>query len=204
MEKLKRTSKMLDGFARVFRVIFIVFAIFLLAGAAVAAVHYFSVRDELTATLVGGDLRLNLGNVTLKLDHLVPISGYPMVPIVISFLSGAVMLAIASVEAHILHRILSPMAQGRPFDTSVSANLQKLGWLTLAQVVVYGLAEAISTGMALRLFGFGEFLNPEYVLGYTVNYRLELARFLVPAALFLLSWIFRYGEELQRQSDETL
>ena len=52
MEKLKRTSKILDGFARVFRVIFIVFAIFLLAGAAVAAVHYFSVRDELTATLI--------------------------------------------------------------------------------------------------------------------------------------------------------
>ena len=72
------------------------------------------------------------------------------------------------------------------------------------QAAVYSVAEFLIFSMELRLFEFGYFLNPEYVKSYTVDFRLEISRFLIPAALFLLSWIFHYGEELQRQSDETL
>jgi hypothetical protein len=37
-----------------------------------------------------------------------------------------------------------------------------------------------------------------------VNVHLELGFILLAMALFLMSYIFRYGEELQRESDETL
>ena len=205
MEKLKKTAKVLDRFAKIFKVIFIAAAIFLFAGLIITSVYYLSIRDyDTVAVLVGGDLHLTLGNVRLNLAHLVPGSTRPLVPVAVMMLTGALVLAISAVEAHILHRILSPMAQGRPFDTSVSANLQKLGWLTLAQAAVYSVAEFLIFSMELRLFEFGYFLNPEYVKSYTVDFHLELSRFLIPAALFLLSWISRYGEELQRQSDETL
>ncbi len=205
MEKLKRTARVLDRFAKIFRVIFIATAIFLFAGLIMISVYYLSIRDDdAVAVLVGGDLHLTLGNVRLNLAQLVPGSPRPLVPIVVLMLTGALVLAIAAAEAGILHRILAPMAEGRPFDLAVSENLRKLGWMTLVQAAVYSVAEFLIFTMELRLFEFGYFLNPEYVKSYTVNFRLELSRFFIPAALFLLSWIFRYGEELQRQSDETL
>lgn len=205
MEKLKKTAKVLDRFAKIFKVIFIAAAIFLFAGLIITSVYYLAIRDDdAVAVLVGGDLHLTLGNVRLNLDHLVPGSTRPLVPVAVMMLTNALMLAIAAVEAGILHRILAPMAEGRPFDSAVSENLGKLGWLTLVQAAVYSVAEFLIFSMELRLFEFGYFLNPEYVKSYTVDFRLEISRFLIPAALFLLSWIFHYGEELQRQSDETL
>lgn len=205
MEKLKRTARVLDRFARIFRVIFIATAIVLFVGLIITSVYYLSIRDDDTvAVLVGGDLHLTLGNVRLNLAHLVPGTARPLVPVAVMMLAGALVLAIAAVEAAILHRVLAPMAEGRPFDSAVSENLRKLGWMTLVQAAVYSVAEFLIFTMELRLFEFGYFLNPEYVKSYTVDFHLEISRFLIPAALFFLSWIFRYGEELQRQSDETL
>ncbi len=205
MEKLKKTARVLDSFARIFRVLFIAAAIVLFAGLIITSVYYLSIRnDDTVAVLVGGDLHLTLGNVRLNLAQLVPGSTRPLVPVVVMFLAGALVLAIAAVEAGILHQILAPMAEGRPFDSAVSENLRKLGWMSLAQVAVWSVAEPLITAMELRLFEFGYFLNQEYVKSYTVDFRLELSRFIIPAAMFFLSWIFRYGEELQRQSDETL
>lgn len=39
---------------------------------------------------------------------------------------------------------------------------------------------------------------------YTANYALDGTFILVAALLFLFSFVFQYGEELQRLSDETL
>ncbi len=205
MEKLKKTARVLDVFAKVFRAISIAAAIILLVGLVITSVYYLSIRnDDATAVLAGGDLHVTLGHVRLNLTHLVPGTTRPLVPVAVMLLAGALVLAIAVVELNILRRILAPMAEGRPFDSTVSGNLRKLGWMSLAQVAVYSVAEPLITAMELRLVEFGYFLNQEYVESYTVNFHLELSRFLIPAALFFLSYVFRYGEELQRQSDETL
>ena len=46
MEKLKKTAKVLDRFAKIFKVIFIAAAIFLFAGLIITSVYYLSIRDD--------------------------------------------------------------------------------------------------------------------------------------------------------------
>lgn len=100
-----------------------------------------------------------------------------------------------------IRKMLSPMKQGRPFDTAVSKSLAQLGWLAL----IYGAAEiifmAFSQRMVLRALtaaasGTGAIIGRENI--YSVTF------IIVAALLFLFSYIFRYGETLQRQADETL
>ena len=56
MEKLKKTAKVLDRFAKIFKVIFIAAAIFLFAGLIITSVYYLAIRDDdAVAVLVGGD-----------------------------------------------------------------------------------------------------------------------------------------------------
>ena len=56
----------------------------------------------------------------------------------------------------------------------------------------------------IRMYRLDELFAPGLVRGYTVTNVIDLSFLLIPALLFLLSYVFRYGEELQTQSDETL
>ena len=47
------------------------------------------------------------------------------------------------------------------------------------------------------------FLN-EQIISCTPEINLDMSFAVVFAVLYLLSYVFRYGEELQKQSDETL
>lgn len=95
---------------------------------------------------------------------------------------------------HIFRRILQPMKQGQPFAETVSADMRRLGWLVLI------------AGGALSLIGlFNEQTITTPNDTFMVRTRQLDVTFLgVAAMLFLFSYIFRYGEELQRLSDETL
>ena len=92
------------------------------------------------------------------------------------------------------------MREGRPFDAGVSGRLRLLGWVSIAWGVVINLYNLLLCGWIGRVLqsldvGAGT-LEMEHVLD---------GSFLVIALLlFLFSYIFRYGEELQKLSDETL
>ena len=105
------------------------------------------------------------------------------------FLAAA---AVVLYGLHILRRILRPMKQGEPFAQSVSADMRRFGWLVLIAGGIASLADAI--GQAI-------YASPDTMV---VTRRLDLSFLFVSAIIFLFSYIFRYGEELQRQADETL
>ena len=93
---------------------------------------------------------------------------------------------------HIFRLILQPMKQGKPFAESISKNLRRLGLIVLI------------AGGALSL---ANFIGQVYYVSSKLAVRtcqLDLNVLIVAAILFLCSYIFRYGEELQRLSDETL
>ena len=102
--------------------------------------------------------------------------------------------AVALYGLHIFRRILRPMKEGQPFAETVSADMRRLGWLVLI------------AGGALSLIGlFNEqtITTPNDTLMVKTR-QLDVTFLGVAAMLFLFSYIFRYGEELQRLSDETL
>ena len=44
----------------------------------------------------------------------------------------------------------------------------------------------------------------EWIDGYICSYEFDMTYFFMAAVLFLVSLVFRYGAELQKQADETL
>ena len=113
-------------------------------------------------------------------------------------------LALSVCALKLVLRILRLMADGRPFDGTVSANLKWLGWVTLAGVAVHYVMDGVSAAMDVSMFDLDQIFRPDMVKGVTIQNTDSLSCLLIPIMIFLLSYVFRYGGELQRQSDETL
>lgn len=202
MEKLKKTAKVLDVIAKAVRWICIILSALSLV--ALAAVLFGGIQSD---TDTSSGVTLSLGVLRLELSGPAPKNGNALAPAavvsVIAVCAIAALMALAC-EAHILHRVLSPMREGRPFDGRISKNLRTLGWVSLVQAVIFSVVSSVGNYVIFTSLDLMALFNRELVTDYTVNIHFEAGYLLIPAAFFLLSWIFRYGEELQRQSDETL
>lgn len=77
-----------------------------------------------------------------------------------------------------------------PFTENVIKRMQNFGWSLIPVIVLSAITEsvwgAIGTGST------------------TINFSLNLGGLLVLAVVFVLTLVFKYGAELQQQSDETL
>ncbi len=119
-------------------------------------------------------------------------TGFALVSAVLSF--GAFLAGIALVR-----QILRPMKDGRPFCGVVTRNLRRLGILTLICAVLDLGCQTFGAGLIARtMAAAGE--GAEMV----VSHRWSPLLLIGAALLFLMSYVFRYGEELQQLSDETL
>ena len=193
MEKLTKTARVLDVIARV------VFWVLLVSGviamiAIVAGLFGMTQRYELFS--VGTSVHV----YGIWIDLPEPMDNGSYVPLLIL---GAVMLVlmvgVGLYGIRVIRSILAPMKEGKPFARSVSGDLKKLGWLSLAVGVAQPVIQAVAQSIALRslpLDGTGVEVMEEHVFDATY--------LIIALGLFLFSYIFRYGEELQRQADETL
>ena len=115
---------------------------------------------------------------------------------------GAVCYAV-SLGCGIVRRLLAPMKEGRPFAEDAPANIRKMAWLVFAggaAMEVLGIVARVLIAAAYPIESvFAESVEHiEYV--FTMNFGFVI----VFCALMLLSYIFAYGQALQKESDETL
>lgn len=149
---------------------------------------------------------ISLGNVALKLGDETAVAETVLIPnMIITMVGAALMVAIVFYGMSVLKNILRPMKEGRPFDVSVSDGIRKLGYLVLAGGVVRQTVEFVTDRLFLGDFELLRSLFKEgAVEGISYQFHFSLSFIFVAIILFLLARVFRYGEELQRQSDETL
>lgn len=103
-----------------------------------------------------------------------------------------------------IREILQPMKEEKPFDSVVSTNLKKLARLSinlgiLANVII--LTEQI---MTVFVFDLPSLLVSEKITHVSGMFHVDLTFLIYWAILMLLSYVFRYGEQLQKLDDETL
>ena len=104
----------------------------------------------------------------------------------------------------VLRQILEPMKEGAPFAAGISGRIRKLAWAVL---IGGGVAEAARTAAAVfevRAYQIERLLNRDLVASVSYSFTLELWFVAAALILFFLSYVFRCGETLQRESDETL
>lgn len=117
---------------------------------------------------------------------------------------GAAVSVVAIQCVKSIRTILAPMKEGQPFRSDISANLRKLGWFSLTLSLMVQAMEAISLCAMTYAQHLDTLIISDKVTRLEVNASFDLSVLVIPLVFFLLSYIFRYGAELQQLSDETL
>ena len=203
MTKLNSTAKKIDTFFKIFYTLLNIAGIALLVGLAIIGAAFLF---DLDPAMVGhGYNTVDIGFLELQIaDTYAPDPHHVLKVMAVQSVLALVVCIFARLCVTCIRQILQPMTENAPFSGTVSTNLKKLAKYS----VILGIAVN-----AIQLFS-----NIMLVLGYDLHLLLLSEKithleffftfdptFLVVAVVFLLlSYIFRYGEELQQLSDETL
>ena len=104
-----------------------------------------------------------------------------------------------------LGKLLKPMTQGQPFNGSVSRTLKRLG----AGCILIGILANVISYLQFRITHSAFFelavecLSGE-IKGISSHFNIQVGYLFIGVMILMLSLVFRYGEELQVQVDETL
>jgi hypothetical protein len=90
-----------------------------------------------------------------------------------------------------------------PFSDGVIRRMTVFAWVLMIGAVLSSAAEAVGNAMIRRSIDLSFSLNPaDMNTGFEVSF--SFAPILIALILLFLTMIFRYGAELQKESDETL
>lgn len=104
-----------------------------------------------------------------------------------------------------IRKLLKPMTQGQPYDGTVSRTLKKLGIGCILICVVENVFHALQIQSTHAVFfEIAERNLIGVVSGIASGFSLQLGYLFIGIVLLVFSLVFRYGEELQVQADETL
>lgn len=103
-----------------------------------------------------------------------------------------------------VQKILAPIAEGNPFHPETAVYLKKFAYVSLILGLINNVSEIIGTTVALRSFNLDKLLASDIIQSISVNYEIDLGFVIVFLVIMLMSYIFSYGAELQKLSDETL
>ena len=103
-----------------------------------------------------------------------------------------------------IREILNPMKEEKPFDSIVSTNLKKLAKLSINLGIFYNIIILSEQILAVFVYNLPGLLLSEKITHVGGMFNIDLTFLIYWAILLLLSYVFRYGEQLQQLSDETL
>lgn len=103
-----------------------------------------------------------------------------------------------------IREILKPMTEEKPFDSIVSTNLKKLAKLSIGIGILVNIIKLAEQIVAVFIYDLPGLLISEKITHVGGVFQVDLTFLIYWAILMLLSYVFRYGEQLQQLSDETL
>lgn len=104
----------------------------------------------------------------------------------------------------ILRKMFTPISQGCPFQSTVSKSLRKLAYITLLFGFLDLILQGITNAIWYRTFDIPSLFASDRVASCSLRVVGDAGFVGIFILLLLLSWIFKYGEGLQKLSDETL
>lgn len=105
----------------------------------------------------------------------------------------------------IFRELLVPMKEGRPFESGISKKIMKLSRTTFIAGFIIEFVSALARSLEVGCYDLERLFNMTAVERISDGIRPNCWWFIITGlVLAFLSFVFMYGEELQRQSDETL
>ena len=149
-----------------------------------------SIRIDYLQLIFNDDLALNKDKMSMWL---------PLI-----FLITAIFVFIIYKAVQTIESICTIAMDHTPFDVRVSNHIKKLAKYILAGGIVFNILEVCRVMYFKQIINFDLLFNPKYVTQIKFDIRIEFSFLIFAALIYLLSYIFRYGQELQQLSDETL
>lgn len=203
MNELTTTAKKLDTFFKVLNVFLKIGIVCCLVGIGIIAAGFLFDLDPYT--IGTGYNSISIGNFELELaQEYAPDESLVLILLAVELVIVLICLLVLRPSITCVRDILNPMINGEPFHSTVSANLKKLAKHGLILCVLTNLVQIVTNSMYVLNFGLEELLISEKVTHITISTDIDLTFLIVSAVLYLLSYIFHYGEDLQQLSDETL
>ncbi len=148
---------------------------------------------------------VKLGFVELKLaETLKPSLETATMQTVCNIAMLVVGVAVSAWLVVLILKILKPAMAGQPFCGCVSTNLKKMGWVQLIGGAVNAILQVVSYGTVTKGFDLPKLFSGDVVTDIRCKLAVDTSFIFIALLLFLLAAIFRYGEQLQQLSDETL
>ena len=203
MKDLKKIASILDRLLHIASIAIKIVSVALVVGLGILAAGFLF---DLPPHLVGaGYEHADLGFVTFTVAE-----SYLPDHRIIWYEAAAEMILslICMVPAHFsvraIRNILAPMKNGEPFHNTVSVNLNRLSRYVCSLGIGLNLQEIISNILLTKAYDLHLLLLSEKISQVEFMFVFDFSFLFVAAILLLLSYIFRYGEQLQQLSDETL
>lgn len=120
------------------------------------------------------------------------------------FLITAIFIFIIYKAVQTIESICTITMNHTPFDVRVSNHMKNLAKYILVGGIVFNILEVCRIMQFKQTINFDLLFNTKYVTQINFDIRLHLSFLVFAALIYLLSYIFRYGQELQQLSNETL
>lgn len=203
MKDLTKTASILDTIIKILSVCIKIAAVAMLAGLGILAAGFlFDLPPQIVGT---GYDQADLGFITLTVSE----NYMPDHRIIWAQAAAEMFLVfLCLIPAHFIAKsiraILSPMKNGEPFHNTVSIHLEKISRYVCSLGIGMNLVVIISNILLVKAFDLHLLLLSEKIPHVDFLFTFDFSFLLVSGILLLLSYVFRYGEELQQLSDETL
>lgn len=203
MNNLTNTAKKLDRIFEIAHIVLGALAIACIVGISLIAAAYILKWDP---SMIGtGYENIDVGFLELTISEaFAPDKWLVLLQGAVTLLIGCRLLYEGRRGIGYIREILRPMTEEKPFDSIVSTNLKKLANLSIHVGILYNIMILFDQIMTVFVYDLPGLLISEKVTHVGGMFSVDLAFLVYWAILLLLSYVFRYGEQLQQLSDETL
>lgn len=210
MHAMSKTAKILDKICGFIYWLVILFTVISLIGVGLLSATIFMdtqlLHSNQSYTLTLGSLQLLLAPGVLP--EIVREGFEP-------WLLGTIVFSIAALPICFLmlltvRDVLKPFINREPFHETVAKDLKRLSILVVANTVLNAIASGLMDHLTRnyldlhRLFVGEQIFGDRIITAGLTSTTIDVSPLLFAGALFLLSKVFLYGQELQTLSDETL
>lgn len=190
LKKMCFILEIIQGTCLIFVVLSIGLSLFYAFNKDVYNTLFGSIRIDYLQLIFNDDLALNKDKMSMWL---------PLI-----FLITAIFVFIIYKAVQTIESICTITMDHTPFDVRVANHIKNLAKYILAGGIVFNILEVCRVLYFKQILNFDLLFNTKYVTQIKFDIRLHLSFLVFAALIYLLSYIFRYGQELQQLSDETL
>ena len=203
MKEMTKTASILDKILHILSICIRIAFVALLAGLGILAAGFlFDLPPQMVGT---GYEHADLGFITLTVaDAYLPDHQIIWCQVGAKMFLTLLCLIPAHFIIRAIREILAPMKDGMPFHNTVSTNFRKLARYTCALGIGLNLLDIVNKILLTKAYDLHLLLLSEKIPHLDFHITFDLTFLFIAAILLLLSYIFRYGEEVQQLSDETL